>query len=166
MNKETFTGKTFVESFSFTTANKPQLRFDSKEVIIDGRQYIKTGKFQAVTFVGHKYRTENGKTLLFVGMSLQNPMDAKEDTKIAETYAEARVLVDPCIMMEVNKHFSNSDFSTLMYLYLQNLKLDYVKTRAERIATRKNAEAENNRILSKINNAYNSTCDVCAGPRK
>lgn len=162
MNKETFTGKTFVEAFSFTTANKPHLRYDTKEVVIDGRMYIKTGRFQAVTFVGHKYRTEDGKTLLFVGMSLQNPMDVKEDNKIAETYAEARVLVDPCIMMEVGKHFSNADFSTLMYLYLQNLKLDYVKTRAERIAARKKAADENCRAMIKIHEAHNSTCDVCA----
>jgi len=144
MNKETFTGKTFVESFSFTTANKESLRNGVKDVMIEGRKYIKLGRYQAVTFVGHKYKTADGKTLLFVGMSKQNPIDAKEDNKLAETYAEARIIGDPCIMMEINPRFSRADFTTLMYMYLQNIKLDFVKTSAEKRTANKNAARTKN----------------------
>ena len=149
MNKETFTGKKFVESFSFSTANKEDLRNGVKEVVIDGRKHLRLGRYQAVTFIGYKYKCENGKTLLVVGLSKQNPIDLKENAAIAEEYAAQRVIEDPCIMMEVHPHFSNGDFVTLMYTYLKNVDVEFVKTRAERQIALKNAAAEEYRIQQK-----------------
>lgn len=161
MNSTTFTGKEFVESFTFSTANREDLRYKVKEAgEVDGRLYFKGGKEQSVTMVGNKYRCADGKYILMVGISLQNPMDIIEDKKVAESWANARAIVDPYLVMTVNKHFAGKQFIATCELILSTLNLQFVKTGEERKKTIDARKAELARVHAKIKLArYNAGLD-------
>jgi hypothetical protein len=118
----------FVESFSFSTLSLN--RDDVCDVVIDGRRYIKTGRRQAVTLVGHKYRTETGY-ILTVGLAVQHPCDSVFDKSAALELASQRAYEAPVAAMNVDKHYSGSMFNRFAIQYVSNMKLQFVKTRKE-----------------------------------
>ena len=126
--------KELVKTLIFSTVSKN--REVSAPVIIDGRQYIKLGTLQAVTFIGNVYKVRNIKTemyeyWLFVGMSKQNPTDINCNKQLATEIAAEHALCDPFMIMQVGKSFGQYTFNDMMSAYVQDMDLEFVKTSQE-----------------------------------
>jgi len=158
-SKNKFLFKELIKTFTYTTAT--QNRDVYADVSINGRHYRKYGTLQAVAFVGNLYKVgENGagywpresgypeiknreKYVLVIGMSKQHPNDTKTNKEIGYEIATENMLNDPCIVLEVQGKFNYHRFNNIVKEYLNTMKLEFIKTKAEIIAEGKNPKNYN-----------------------
>ena len=152
-----FLFKERINTFSYTTATQDREAY--ADVSINGRQYRKFGTLQAVTFVGNLYKVgnlgngylkddgpvqnRNEKYVLVIGMSKQHPYDTKVSKELGYEVAHQNMLDDPCIMIEVQGKFNKSRFVDIVEMYLDTMKLEFIKTKGEIIAEGKNPKNYN-----------------------
>ena len=157
-----FLFKELVNTFVYTTAT--QNRDVYTDVSINGRHYRKYGTLQAVAFVGNLYKVGvpsegylnlNGqktslkpvknqeKTILVIGMSKQHPYDTKINKEVGYEIATENMLTDPCITIEVQGKFNYRRFKNIVEDYLNTMRLEFIKTKAEIIAEGKNPKNYN-----------------------
>lgn len=124
--------KEFVKSFSWTslTENREVL----KPVVIDGRKYYKTGREQAVTFVGNLYKIggQMSKYVLYVGMAKQHPDEHNVLVQDGIDIAAENAYTNPILVMEVFKDFDYNAFSEMMTTYWEYMPLDMLRTKEEK----------------------------------
>lgn len=124
--------KEFVKSFSWTslTENREVL----KPVVIDGRKYYKTGREQAVTFVGNLYKIggQMSKYVLYVGMAKQHPDEHNVLVQDGIDIAAENAYTNPMLVMEVFKDFDYNAFSEMMTTYWEYMPLDMLRTKEEK----------------------------------
>lgn len=124
--------KEFVKSFSWTslTENREVL----KPVVIDGRKYYKTGREQAVTFVGNLYKIDGqmSKYVLYVGMAKQHPDEHNVLVPDGIDIAAENAYTNPILVMEVFKDFDYNAFSEMMTTYWEYMPLDMLRTKEEK----------------------------------
>lgn len=137
---DNFLSKELVNTYAYTTATKD--RDVCTYVSINGRRYAKFGTLQAVTFVGNLYKVNNEKKnredfdkyALMIGMSKQHPCDTKVNKQEGYEVAALRAIDDPILIMNVEGKFDKYRFNNIVEQYLGNMKLEFIKTRAEIIA--------------------------------
>lgn len=127
--------KEILKTYSYTTSNGN--RESSALVRINGRDYIKFGTLQAVTLVGdlcevYDADVKRNKTVLFVGVARQHPRDIKIDKELAYETAHLNALLNPQMIIEVGECFTQYNFREFAKNYVDTLKLEFVKTQAER----------------------------------
>ena len=161
-NGNKFLFKELVNTFTYTTAT--QNRDVYTDVSINGRHYRKYGTLQAVAFVGNLYKVGvsgkghlnlNGertslkpvknqeKTVLVIGMSKQHPYDTKINKEVGYEIATENMMTDPCIIIEVQGKFNYRRFKNIVEDYLNTMKLEFIKTKAEILAEGKNPKNYN-----------------------
>ena len=130
------TSKEFVKSFSWTSLTEN--RETEKEVTIAGRKYYKTGKEQAVTFVGNLYKISGAvaKYVLYVGMAKQHPDEHNVMIQDGIDAAAQNAYTNPMMIMEVFKDFDYNAFSEMMITYWEYMPLDMLRTNQERAIAR------------------------------
>lgn len=134
---DNFLGKELVNTYAYTTATKD--RDVCTYVSINGRRYAKFGTLQAVTFVGNLYKVNNSKGkssdfdkyTLMIGMSKQHPCDTKVNKTEGYESAALRAIDDPILIIDVQGKFNKHRFNRIVENYLSNMKLEFIKTRAE-----------------------------------
>ena len=152
-----FLFKELVNTFDYTTAT--QNREVYTDVSINGRRYTKYGTLQAVTFVGNLYnvgvpsegylkddgpvQNRNTKKVLVVGLSKQHPYDTKVDKEYGYEVAKENMLTNPIMVIEVQGKFNYGRFRDIIEHYLDNMKLEFIKTRGEIIAEGKDPKKFN-----------------------
>ena len=161
-NRNKFLFKEKVNTFVYTTATKNRDVYT--DVSINGRHYRKYGTLQAVAFVGNLYKVGvpsegylnlNGqktslkpvknqeKTILVIEMSKQHPYDTKVNKEVGYEIAMENMLNDPIIMIEVQGKFDYYRFKNIVEMYLDTMKLEFIKTKAEIIAEGKDPKNYN-----------------------
>ena len=158
-NDNKFLFKELVNTFAYTTAT--QNRDVYTDVSINGRRYRKYGTLQAVTFVGNLYKvgcsgkgyypmedgpiqtSKNEKYVLVIGMSKQHPYDTKINKETGYELAHEKMLDDPCMIIEVQGKFNKRRFVDLIEYYIDTMKLEFIKTKAEIIAEGKDPKNYN-----------------------
>jgi hypothetical protein len=139
-----FLRKDLVRTFAYTTMN--EYRGMERQVVVNGRTYVKLGQAQAVTLVGNLYKcwdpiVESYKYMLMVGVAKQHPCDLKITKQEGYAVANEHAYVSPAIVMEVDKDFNKEKFNLLAMCYIEMMHLNFVKTPKE-IASEKNPEME------------------------
>lgn len=134
--------KELVKTFYWSSINTN--RESQKDVCIDGRWYIKLGVEQAVTFAGKLYKSFNSKLklseyVLHVGIAKQHPEDFNIDKNVAFEIAQENALMNPSMIIKVNRNFKYSDFEAIVIAYFNSMSLKFVKTRQE-VKAQENAE--------------------------
>ena len=137
--------KDFVDTYSLSTIGED--RFGMRNVKINGREYYKTGYFQAVTVVGNVFdvydlSVKQNKRVLFVGVSRQHPCDYEVSKQAAYEAANLRAWSDPTMVIEIGPNFNKNAFVAIARAYLNTLKLEFVKTREELEIAKKEKEVE------------------------
>lgn len=157
-NDTSFDFKELVNTFAYTTAT--QNRDVCTEVSINGRKYDKYGTLQAVAFVGNLYKVNikgdgywprekgpisnyDNKYVLIVGMSKQHPCDTKVNKELGYEIAAMNALEDPIIILDIQGKFTYRRFKNIVENYLANMKLEFIKTKAEMIAEGKDPKKYN-----------------------
>ena len=156
-NRNNFLFKEKVNTFVYTTAT--QNRDVYTDVSINGRRYRKYGTLQAVAFVGNLYKVgvpgegylkddgpvqnRNDKYVLVIGMSKQHPYDTKVNKDLGYEIATENMLTDPIMMIEVQGKFNYYRFKNIVENYLNTMKLEFIKTKAEIIAEGKDPKNYN-----------------------
>ena len=141
MNKENLVSKELVKTLVYTTANQDRSAY--AWVNIDGRDYIKTGELQVVSFVGNVYKIFNSSKntaeyWLYVGMSKQHPCDSKINKEEGYELAQEKAYMDPMMVLQVNKQFGEITWRRMMDAYVSDMDLEFVKTTQEIQAQGKN----------------------------
>lgn len=157
-NTQSFNFKELVNTFEYTTAT--QNRDVCTEVSINGRRYDKYGTEQAVAFVGNLYKVNisgngywpreqgpisnrNDKYVLFVGMSKQHPCDTKINKQVGYEIATMNAMEKPIMIIEIQGKFTYRRFKNIVESYLENMKLELIKTREEILAEGKDPKKYN-----------------------
>lgn len=133
-NKDDFKFKELVKTLSYTTASQNREAYSN--VVINGRNYIKTGTLQAVTVVCNIYKIYNSDTKLteywaHFGMSKQHPTDIMVNKELGYENANKNALENPFCIMQVNKSFGEITFRDMMRSYINDMDLEFVKTSEE-----------------------------------
>jgi hypothetical protein len=115
-----------------------------KQVVVNGRTYVKLGQSQAVTMVGNLYKcwdpiVKSYKYVLMVGVAKQHPRDLKITKQEGYSIANEKAYASPSIVMEVTKDFGKEQFKYLAMCYGEILPLEMVKTSKE-IEAEKNSQ--------------------------
>lgn len=139
-----FLTKDLVRTFVYTTMN--DCRCMDRNVVVNGRTYVKLGQAQAVTMVGNLYKcwdpiVKSYKYMLMVGVAKQHPCDLNITKKEGYAIANENAYASPSIVMEVSKEFNKEKFMYLSMCYIEMLHLSFVKTTKE-IAAEKNVDVE------------------------
>ena len=134
MNKENLTCKKLVKTLSYTTLTQDREVYT--EVLIDGRKYLKHGQLQAVSVVGFVYKIFNDKTQcseywVQCGISKQHPCDTKITKEQGYEIAAENAMMNPFLVMKVNKQFGNNTFRDIMRAYVGDMDLEFIKTKEE-----------------------------------
>ena len=134
INSNDFLNKELVKSLSYTTATQDREAYCN--VVINGRNYIKTGTLQAVTVVCNVYKIYNSKTKNYeywahFGMSRQHPNDSNVNKELGYEIAQNQLLNDPFWIMKVEKDFNEHAFRDMARVYVDNMNLEFIKTHAE-----------------------------------
>ena len=129
-----FLHKELVNTFVYTTAT--QNRNAYTHVRINGRLYCKYGVLQAVTFAGYQYKVVNKETglhqyVLCVGVSKQHPKDNKVDKELSYSLAKEKALIDPMMTIELPDKICKGEFCDIVEMYLNKMKLQFIKTKQE-----------------------------------
>lgn len=129
-----FLTKDLVRTFSYTNIN--DFRSMEKQVVVNGRTYIKLGQAQAVTMVGNLYRcydpiVKSNKYVLMVGVAKQHPRDLKITKREGYAIANENAYASPSIVMEVDHEFNKEKFKYFSMLYIETMHLSMVKTKKE-----------------------------------
>jgi len=137
-NKNDFVSKELVKTLAYTTAK--QNRDVYSEVVINGRKYIKTGTLQVVTVVCNVWKVFNKETNLYeyqalFGLAKQHPEDIKINKELAYEIANTNSFVNPFIKMQVNKRFGENTFRDMIRAYINDMDLEYIKTKEEIMLT-------------------------------
>ena len=114
---------------------------------------------QAVAFVGNLYKVggpgegylkddgpvqnRNDKYVLVIGMSKQHPYDTKVNKDLGYEVATENMLTDPIMMIEVQGKFNYYRFKNIVENYLNTMKLEFIKTKAEILAEGKDPKNYN-----------------------
>lgn len=129
-----YTNKEIIKDFYFVEGNKNGV----KTFKLNGREYIKTGIYQGITFAGILFKiyddeTSRNKYKLFIGYSKQH-VDDKFDKKIGYEQAYMNTLMNPCMVIDVeNKNLCDySYFINYVYNKLNDIKLNFVRTKEEK----------------------------------
>lgn len=124
--------KEFVKSFSWTSVTEN--REVMKPMVIAGRKYYKTGREQAVTFVGNLYKISGKmpKYVLYVGMAKQHPDEHNVLVQDGIDIAAENAYTNPMLVMEVFKDFDYNAFSEIMTTYWEYMPLDMLRTKEEK----------------------------------
>lgn len=139
-------GKELVKTFSYSTLSQDRDAY--AEVIIDGRTYLKYGQLQAVTIVGFMYKIYNSELgtneyYVYCGMTKQHPCDTKITKEIGYEQASINAQMNPFMEMKVDKAFGNITFSKMMEAYVDDMDLEFIKTKQEIIKQGKNTSIYN-----------------------
>lgn len=130
MSNFNFAKKELKGSFEYSTIDYD--RHGIIEVPYNGRIYDKHGVFQAVTAVGNVWEDEDGNLALLIGVTKQNPQDRICDKDIAIENAMINAFVSPSIVIyDIPFYFNDESFQNLMDLYVDDMRLDFIKTRTE-----------------------------------
>lgn len=156
-NKDNFLFKEKINTFVYTTAT--QNRDVYTDVSINGRRYRKYGTLQAVAFVGNLYKVgvpsegylkdggpvqnRNEKYVLVIGMSKQHPYDTKVNKEIGYEIATENMLTDPIMIIEVQGKFNYYRFKDIVEMYLDTMRLEFIKTKQEILAEGKDPKNYN-----------------------
>lgn len=137
-----FLRKDLIRTFSYTNIN--EYRCMEKQVVVNGRTYVKLGQSQAVTMVGNLYKcwdpiVKSYKYVLMVGVAKQHPRDLKITKQEGYSIANEKAYASPSIVMEVTKDFGKEQFKYLAMCYGEILPLEMVKTSKE-IEAEKNSQ--------------------------
>ena len=129
-----FLTKDLVKTFSYSTIN--EWRNLEKQVVINGRTYVKFGQAQVVTLVGNLYKcwdpsVESYKNMLMVGVAKQHPCDLKITKQEGLSIANEKAYACPSIVMEVDHDFNKEKFNIIAMCYIETMNLEQVKTRQE-----------------------------------
>ncbi len=137
-----FLRKDLVRTFAYTTMN--EYRGMERQVVVNGRTYVKLGQAQAVTLVGNLYKcwdpiVKSYKYVLMVGVAKQHPCDLKITKQEGYAIANENAYASPSIVMEVAKDFNREKFEYISMCYIELMHLSFVKTKKE-IDAEKNSE--------------------------
>lgn len=94
--------------------------------------YRKHGTYQSVTAIGNVYEDDSDRMCMCIGITKQNPSDRICDKDIAIENAMENALIKPSIVIyDIPEHFDEESFNALIDLYVNNMKLSFIKTNAE-----------------------------------
>lgn len=129
-----FLTKDLVRTFSYTTMN--ECRGIERQMVVNGRTYVKFGQAQAVTLVGNLYKcwdpiVESYKYMLMVGVAKQHPCDLNITKREGYAIANENAHISPSMIVEVNKDFNKEKFQFLSMCYIETMHLNMVKTKQE-----------------------------------
>lgn len=141
--------KEYVEDFSFSTVKLNRSTYSvqnlKKNVINNYGKLIEKNRkcympetLQAVTMIGLKYKVtnidenkkEHKKTVLFVGITKQNPKDPilknSKALKISNEYASINALNCPIAVIDIPKDYDQTAFNYFASNYIRCMKLEYL----------------------------------------
>lgn len=129
-----FLTKDLVKTFSYSTMN--EWRNMEKQMVVNGRTYVKFGQAQVVTLVGNLYKcwdpiVESYKNVLMVGVAKQHPCDLKITKRDGYEVANEKAYASPSIVMEVDHGFNKEKFNVIAMCYIETMNLSMVKTPKE-----------------------------------
>ncbi|MCH5166962.1 MAG: hypothetical protein J1F35_03630 [Erysipelotrichales bacterium] len=159
-------GKKFVCSYDYSDFN--QAREHLTKEIIEGRPYIKLGRYCATTFVGDVYKqdVEDGsfKYIMLIGISRQHPNERQGTREKGVEVAAMNAKFCPIMEMKFASVPNFNHFKNIVENYLDTLPLQYIRTKQESEKININNLVENyleNQNInisctnSKINTKYN-----------
>jgi hypothetical protein len=129
-----FENKTLVGEYSYTDANKD--RNYSKCVLINGRKYIKLGVKTATTVVAFQYKVFNpsinrSEYVTLMGVARQHAGDAKISLEEGYEIAATNAMISPIATFKFPKKCSEYTIRHLMMCYVDELPVNFVKTKEE-----------------------------------
>lgn len=132
-----FFRKELVDTFFYTDLN--QNREDSKEVVINGRTYIKLGTRTATTVVANLYKVWDPsvkfyKYVALVGVTRQHPCDVKVDKEKGIELANEAANINPSMTITFDHKITYHEFKNFALSYISSLEPKFIKTRQEIVA--------------------------------
>lgn len=127
--------KELVRSYKWSDYNEDR-NFVTEE-IINGRTYLKTGRYCSTAFVGEvwKVRTSSDepfKYLMLVGMSRQHPNEAMGSRAAGIEIAAENAFINPIMKFEMIEYPDYDDFVKIIEGYMGTVPAQYIRTKAER----------------------------------
>ena len=129
-----YTNKQFIRSFCVSDVR--QERMASSNVIINGRNYIKLGKYCATTLVANLFKVydcsiNQFKYVYFVGAAKQHPNDISVKYSDGVEIAAENAMTNPCMVLTFDEPISYEAIEELMWRYISYSPVKYVRTRKE-----------------------------------
>ncbi len=126
--------KELVKTLSYTTSNQPRNVYSN--VVINGRNYLKGGVLQSVTVVCNVYKIYNSESKTseywaYFGMSKQHPCDTRINKELGYEIANENANINPFCILKVNKRFGENTFRDMIRPYVDDMDLEYIKTKEE-----------------------------------
>ena len=126
--------KEFVNECTFSNVNSN--RYSYKDVIINGRSYRKYGTVTATTAVCMQFKTtdpstNNNEYIVLMGVAHQNPCDIKLSSAEGYEIASENALISPVAVFKFKKECSKRTMVYFMKDYINELPVQFIKTRQE-----------------------------------
>lgn len=129
-----FLGKELVCSYDYSDFNES--RNHTTQEIINGRVWLKTGKYTSTAFVGDVYKLdvssdEPFKFILLIGLSRQHPNERQASRKEGVEVAAVNAKFTPFASMRFMNVPTYDDFRTICETYLKTIPYQFVRTKEE-----------------------------------
>ncbi len=124
-----FLTKELVCSYSYSNSRLD--RDFTKQIELNGRQYVKYCQDTFTVLTGQLYRLNDSSYLLLVGKCRQKPSDINPDTNEIEEMSSFNSFDHPVIMVEIDHEITNDEFSELAEWYIDNQKRSEIYTQQE-----------------------------------
>lgn len=148
-----YSNKELVRSYHLSDFKEP--RTYQTEEIINGRTYIKTGRYCATAFVAevwdlHSSSDEQFNYVMHIGMSRQHPNEYMATNSQGIEIAAERAMMDPIAIIKFICLPSWDDFANIARSLMNNVPCEFIRTSEEReiAEDRKAYEEERKRYAS------------------
>lgn len=133
-----YSTKELVGEYSYSNANEN--RELCKNVVINGRTYIKTGEFTATTVVAFQYKVWNpsvnhNEYVVLMGVARQNPGDVVLDKEMGLSIAAENAMIDPQAVLKFPVKLDEDYVLYMMQAYTEPYCDTFVKTKEELLLT-------------------------------
>lgn len=130
-----FLTKELVCSYSYSNSRLD--RNFTKQIELNGRQYVKCCQDTFTVLMGQLYRLNDSSYLLLVGKCRQEPFDLDPDIKEIEEMSSFNSFDHPVIMVEFDHEITNDEFYELAEWYISNQKRSelYTEQEIEKLST-------------------------------
>lgn len=149
--------KELLETYCFSNIDEDRTR--SKEVIINGRPYIKYGVECATTVVALKYKVfdpsiNRHKFAILYGIARQNPGDLIITAEEGKEIAMENALINPVMKVEYMNDPDAFTVNLFMRAYVAGLSVKFVNTKQELKSLNKDLKLYNRKTGMKSNEYY------------
>ena len=130
-----YLSKELIRSYEWSDFNEER-RHHTNE-IINGRTYIKTGRYCATSFVGEVFKIDSSsdepfKYVMLIGMARQHPNEHNASRKAGIEIAAENAFTNPVMEFKMIALPHYEDFVKIVEAYFMTIPYQYVRTRAER----------------------------------